>query len=171
MESFLCTGITLAVFSIEGKTPEEKEILNISDSWLQMSFLSNFNILIGILLGPTDLLESNEDMIFSNSVLSVGLVKKEVSSIFEKIRKKFMWKWNIKLFLPLIEEKLLLKIFEIAIGLEMVAPLTERLLGISTEVFTSYNRFYAFPCIFNAVPVGFKVMIVAVSFALLQNCR
>ena len=55
-----------------------------------MSFLSNFNILIGILLGPTDLLESNEDMIFSNSVLSVGLVKKEVSSIFEKIRKKFM---------------------------------------------------------------------------------
>ena len=74
MESFLCTGITLAVFSIEGKTPEEKEILNISDSWLEMSFLSNFNILVGILLGPTDLLESNEDMIFSISVLSVGLI-------------------------------------------------------------------------------------------------
>ena len=56
-----------SVFSIEEKTPEEKEILNISDSWLEMSFLSNFNILIGILLGPTDLLESNEDMIFSIS--------------------------------------------------------------------------------------------------------
>ena len=29
-----------------------------------MSFLSNFNILVGILLGPTDLLESTEDFCF-----------------------------------------------------------------------------------------------------------
>ena len=56
-----------------------------------MSFLSNFNILIGILLGPTDLLESNEDMIFSISDLSVGLIKKEnIRSIFKKIRKMFL---------------------------------------------------------------------------------
>ena len=76
MESFLCTGITLVVFSVEEQTPEEKEILNISDSWLELevSFVSNFDILVGILLGPTDLLESNEDMIFSISVLSVGLI-------------------------------------------------------------------------------------------------
>ena len=40
-----------------------------------MSFLSNFNTLVGILLGPTDLLESNEHMAFSISVLSVGLQK------------------------------------------------------------------------------------------------
>ena len=70
-------GITLAVFSIEGKTPEEKEILNILDSLLEMSFLSNFNISVGILLGPTDLLESNEDMTFSISVLFVGLTKRK----------------------------------------------------------------------------------------------
>ena len=38
-----------------------------------MSSLSNFNIIVGILLGPTDLLESNEDMTSSISVLSVGL--------------------------------------------------------------------------------------------------
>ena len=69
-------GITLAVFSIEGRTPEEKVILNISDSWLEVSFLRNFNILLGILLGPTDLLQSNEDMAFSISVLSVGLIRK-----------------------------------------------------------------------------------------------
>ena len=93
MESFLCTGITLVIFSIEGKTPEEKEILNISDSWLEMSFLSNFNILVGILLGPTDLLESNEDMTFSISVLSVGLTKKEILDLFlRKSEKMFMWK-------------------------------------------------------------------------------
>ena len=42
-----------------------------------MLFLSNFNILVGILLGQTDSLESNEDMTFSISVLSVGLKKKE----------------------------------------------------------------------------------------------
>ena len=83
MECFSCTGITLALFSIEGKTTEEKEILNISDSWLEMSFLSNFNmntisrnIFVGILLGPTDLLEPNEDLTFSISVLCVGLTKK-----------------------------------------------------------------------------------------------
>ena len=82
MESFICKGgITFTVFSIEGKTPEEKEILNISDSWVEKSFLSNFNILAGILLGPTDLLESNEDMILFISVLSVGLKKGSIRSI------------------------------------------------------------------------------------------
>ena len=105
MESFLCTGIPLEDFSIEGKIPEEKEILNISGSWLEMSFLSNFNILLGILLGATDLLESNEGMIFSISDLSVGLIKKgNIRSIFKKVRK--MLKSEILSFvLPAIEEK------------------------------------------------------------------
>ena len=51
-----------------------------------MSFLNNFDILVGILLGPTDLLESNEDMIFSISVLSVRpiVIKKEVLGIIDK---------------------------------------------------------------------------------------
>ena len=75
-------GITLAVFSNEGKMPEGKEILNISDRWLEMSFLSNFNILVGILVSPTDLLESNEDMTFFISILSVALVKKEILDLF-----------------------------------------------------------------------------------------
>ena len=73
-----------------------------------MSFLSNFNILIGILLGPTDLLESNE---------------------------------------------------------------RKTLRDINRKVFNSYNSFYAYPCIFNAILVGIKIMIEVVSFALLQNCR
>ena len=49
-----------------------------------MSSLINFNILIGILLGPTNLLESNEDMIFSISDLSVGLIKKETLDLFSR---------------------------------------------------------------------------------------
>ena len=95
MESFLCTGITLVNFSIEGKTTEQKEILNISNCWLEMSFLSNFHTLVGILLGPTDSLESNKDMIFSISVLTYK--NRNIRSLFQKIRKKFMWEWNIKL--------------------------------------------------------------------------
>ena len=53
-----------------------------------MSFLSNFNTLVGILLGPTDLLESNEDMAFSISVLSVGFTKNEILDLFLRKSKK-----------------------------------------------------------------------------------
>ena len=55
-----------------------------------MSFLSNFNILVGILLGPTDLLESNEDMTFSISVLSIGLIKEEILDLFLRKSEKCM---------------------------------------------------------------------------------
>ena len=53
-------------FCIEGKALEKKEILNISESSLEASFLSNFNILVG--------LESNEDMTFFIPVF--GIYKK-----------------------------------------------------------------------------------------------
>ena len=78
------------MFSIEGKTTEEKVILNISDSLLEMSFLSTFNTLVGILLSPANLLESNKDMIFSISVVSVRLGNGNIRSIFKKIRKMFL---------------------------------------------------------------------------------
>ena len=104
MESFLCTEISFAVFSIEGKMTEEKEILNISDSWLEISFLSNFNILVGILLGLTDLLESNED-IFSISVLSVGLTKKEILDLFLRKSEKYLCETEILSFVLLANEE------------------------------------------------------------------
>ena len=55
-----------------------------------MSFLNNFNTLVGILLDPTDLLESNEDIIFSISVLSVGLAGKEILDLFLRKSEKFL---------------------------------------------------------------------------------
>ena len=71
-----------------------------------MSFLSNFNILIRILLGPTDLLESNEDMKFSISDLSVGLTKKEILDLFLRKSEKCLCENEILSFvLPAIEEK------------------------------------------------------------------
>ena len=69
-----------------------------------MSFLSNFNILVGILLGPSDLLESNEDMIFSISVFLFYIL--EILDLFlRKFEKCFC------------ENEELLKILEISIGL------------------------------------------------------
>ena len=53
-------------------------MLNISDSWTETPFLCNFNTLVEILLSSTDLLESDEYMTFSISILSVGLTKKEI---------------------------------------------------------------------------------------------
>ena len=70
-----------------------------------MPFLSNFNILVGILLGPTDLLESNEDMTFSISVLSVRFTKKEILDLFFKKAEKCLCEKILSFVLLAIEEK------------------------------------------------------------------
>ena len=49
-----------------------------------MSFLSNFNILVGMLLGPTDLAESSEDTMRGTSCLAVGLKKKKIKLYFSE---------------------------------------------------------------------------------------
>ena len=69
LEFFFCSGKTFAIFSIEGIQ--------------EISFLNNFNILVGILVGPTDLLESNEGMKFSIPVLSERIKEKDIKSIFK----------------------------------------------------------------------------------------
>ena len=71
-----------------------------------MSFLSNLNTLVGILLGPTGLLESNEDMTFSISVLSVGHTKREILDLFlTKSEKCFCKSEILRSVLLAIEEK------------------------------------------------------------------
>ena len=72
-----------------------------------MSFLGNFNISVGILLGPTDLLESNEDMTFSISVLSVVFTKREILDLFLRKSGKCLCQNEILSFvLPAIEKKI-----------------------------------------------------------------
>ena len=88
-----------------------------------MSFLSNFSTLLGILLEPTDLLESNEDKMFVSGTYKKG----NTSSNLKKIRKIFVWKWCIKLCFW----KIVFEIFEI----NMLVLSTVRSLGISTEMF------------------------------------
>ena len=95
LESFLWTGTTLAILRADGNTPEVNDTLKISASWQEISFLSNFNILVGKLLGPADLVESSEDMMRATSCLSVGLKKRILSSIFQKVWNVFMRIFNI----------------------------------------------------------------------------
>ena len=57
----------------------EKEILQIFESWAEISFLRSFSIVVGELLDSVNLFESREDMILINSYLSVNLMKKESS--------------------------------------------------------------------------------------------
>ena len=85
-------------FCIEGKTLEKKEILNISESSLEASFLSNFNILVG--------LESNEDMTFFIPVLSLGSIKNKKLDLLLRKSEKCLCENEIFSFVLLaIEEK------------------------------------------------------------------
>ena len=68
-------------FRIEGKIPCEKERLNSSDNWFEISLLNNFKISVGILLGPTAFRGLRDKTIFLISILSTGFMKKELISI------------------------------------------------------------------------------------------
>ena len=70
--------ITSAVFKEVGCIPEEKERLKISTSCTEISFFSNFKILVDILFGPEDLLSLSEDIMEITFSLSVGIIKTEL---------------------------------------------------------------------------------------------
>ena len=77
-----------------------------------MSLLRNLNTLVEILLGPTDLLESNEAMTFSISALLVGLTEKEIiDPLLRKSEIRLCKTEVLSLVLLAIKEKYLLKIF------------------------------------------------------------
>ena len=56
-------GITSEVFKRLGYIPEEKERLKTSTECVEISFLGNFNTLVGILFGPDDLRNDIMEMI------------------------------------------------------------------------------------------------------------
>ena len=69
LESFLRIGITLADFKRIGKELVLKEKLNKSASYSEMSFLSIFKTLLGILYGPVNLFIFRVDKMNSISSL------------------------------------------------------------------------------------------------------
>ena len=56
--------------------PKERERLKIPTSYVETSFFSNFNVVVGILFGPEDLLPLSKDIMEITSSLSVGVIKK-----------------------------------------------------------------------------------------------
>ena len=123
--------MTFAILSMVEKTPVEKETLKISESWVEISFLRSFSILVGILLGPVDLFGSREDMILIISYLSVGLRKKESSDLFLRKLEKCLWEYLIlSLVLAATDVKKLLNIYAISTGSALVVLLETRILGI-----------------------------------------
>ena len=117
--------------SIDGKAPVEKETLKMSESWVEISFLRSLSILVGILLGPVDLIGSREDMILIISYLSVGLRKKESSDLFLRKLEKCLWEYLIlSLVLAAMDVKKLFNILSNSIGSALVVSLEARHLGI-----------------------------------------
>ena len=56
-----------------------------------------------------------------------------------------------------------MKIFQIAIRMEIVVPSTDNLLGLSWETLLIVKKdFKSFPCVFDIVPVRFKIMVVVI---------
>ena len=78
LEPFLKTGTTLAVLSIDGKEPEEKERLSKSATCIEISCFRRIKILFGILKGPQASLILREDMILAISSMSVGWINIEL---------------------------------------------------------------------------------------------
>ena len=91
LEPFLKTGTTLAVLSIDGKEPEEKERLNKSASCKEISCFRRIKILFGILKGPQALLILREDMMLAISSLSVGWINIELLHWCFKYSEKCLW--------------------------------------------------------------------------------
>ena len=71
-------GLILAVFKGLGYIHEEKERLKTSTSCVEISFFSNFNILVSILFETKDLLSLSEYIMEITSSLLVDVIKKEL---------------------------------------------------------------------------------------------
>ena len=70
--SFLCSGMTLAVLSISGKTPFSKQTLTNFESQWEKNSLYVFKRNIGIPYGPVDLWISSPSIILAISGGTVG---------------------------------------------------------------------------------------------------
>ena len=76
MEPFLRTRTNLATLSTVGKMPVENEITNISANWVEITFLSSFNIFVAMLFATTDLFEFREDLSSVFHIYRQGLEKR-----------------------------------------------------------------------------------------------
>ena len=110
-------GITLAVFKIVGYIPVEEDPLVIVARYLNIwSLIFKYKNLVGILLGPQDLLILRDDIILKISSLFAAVVKKSHCFLLMKnlngLCENFIFDWTVSA----IDMKNSLKVFAIAIG-------------------------------------------------------
>ena len=112
----MCTGITLAIFSTDEKTPDEKDKLNISARWVEISFFHSFRILFGRLFGPVDLSLFSEDVIkFTSCVSAIAISNDSSLGWWRKSWNDFFLNLMLALVFSAIELKYSLKILAISI--------------------------------------------------------
>ena len=80
-ESFLKTCTTLAVLSMDGKEPEEKERLNKSASCIEISYFRRIKILFGIVKGLQALLILREYNDFGYFLAVFRLEKYKITAL------------------------------------------------------------------------------------------
>ena len=70
----MCTGITLASFSMDGDNPDEKDWLNMSARWVEIPLSNSFKILLQRLSKSVDLSLFSEDIIKFTLCASAGVM-------------------------------------------------------------------------------------------------
>ena len=86
MRLFFQIGVTLLVFKIAEKESLDREILNKTNNWTDISFFINFKTFIGLVLGSEDFWEQRAEIIELIAFLSVGERKK----VYIQWREEFM---------------------------------------------------------------------------------
>ena len=76
--SLSCKEVWLSVFNINGKTPQNREMLRSSVNWGETSLKNNLRILVVILFGPIAFEGLREIIIYSTSMSSGELQKKRI---------------------------------------------------------------------------------------------
>ena len=137
--------LTFAFLPIDEITSVEKETLQISESWVKISFLRSFCIFVGILLDSVDLL--NQERIW-NSLFHICQWKLESWDLFSRKLEKCLWEC---LILSLVQEatevRKLLNLFAILFGSVLALSLETRngipdgLLFILKMYFISFQVF------------------------------
>ena len=124
------TGKILEIFSLSGKTPDEKETLKSTDI-----LYANFIIFEGMLLGPVALLLLRSDSMSMISLFVHGLMK--IDSLHGFFKKRFKDLWAKLIFhwiFGATEQKKLLNELAISLGAVRKVSLSFIILGISESL-------------------------------------
>ena len=80
----------MAIFSLSGKIPDEKERLKRTDRLFAIQSLANFIIFIGMLLGPIALLQLKSDILSNFFICAWSNGKRLTAQVFQKMIKRFI---------------------------------------------------------------------------------